>query len=138
MTMKPQQLDLFGSKSLNITYELKRQMRLAASKCGLSRDQIVDQMNAIAAREGMRTNVSKGALDNWFKDSDPGRLPSPAWLTIFCSVTGDRGSIEAMLRPLGCAVVDETGQRLLAWAEAEVERKRAAKRARLALEGLEL
>jgi len=138
MTTKPQQLDLFSNKSLNITYELKRCMRIAASASGLSRDQIVDQMNAIAAREGMRTSVSKAAVDNWLKDSDPGRLPSPPWLTIFCSVTGDRGSIEVMLHPLGCGVVDETGQRLLAWAEAEVERKRAAKRARLALEGLEL
>ena len=130
------QLDLFTNQSLNPTYEIKRQIRLASSGCNLSRDEIVDRMNKIAVQEGMRKTISKPTLDNWTKDSDPDRLPSLYWFTIFCRVVGTVAPIEAMLRPLGCGVMDQEDQRLLAWAKAEMEKRKATKRARLALEGL--
>jgi len=131
------QLDLFHNKSLNTTYEIKRSMRLAVSKSHLSREEIIDQMNKVAVQEGMRTTISKATLDNWIKDSDPGRLPLPPWLTIFCYVLHNTGPIAAMLNPLGCIVVEGDTQKLLVWAEAEFGRRRAAKKARTALANLE-
>jgi len=130
------QLDLFQSQTLNPTYEIKRQIRLLIAKSNMSRDEIVVRMNKIAVREGMRSTITKATIDSWTKDSDPGRLPSPAWLTIFCYVMGSLGPISVMASPLGCAVIDNEDQKLLAWAKAELEKKRASKRARLALESI--
>jgi len=134
---KTNQLDLFCDQTLNPTYEIKRQIRLAIINSNRSRDQIVDEMNTIAKIEGMQSSFSKSALDNWCKDSDPGRLPSPAWMTIFCAVTKDGGPIMAMIKPLGCSVLEEKDTKLLAWARAEMEKRKAMKRARLALEAIE-
>lgn len=132
------QLDLFQRISLNTTHEVKRLMRLAVSQSRLSREEIVDQMNRIAIQEGMRTSISKATLDNWLKESDQGRMPSPAWMTIFCYVLHNTGAIAAMLRPLECAVLSIKKQKLLLWAEAEKDKRTATKRARLALESLEV
>ena len=132
------QLDLFNNTSLNTTYEIKRQIRLALADCGLSRDEVADRMTEIAVKEGMRpgkkNGITRATLDNWCKDSEPERVPSIVWLTIFCHVAGTVKPIEALLRPVGCGVLRPEDMRLLAWARAEMDRKRAAKRARLAME----
>ena len=137
MNKIPHQLDLFNSQSLNPVYEIKRALRVALSKTHLSRDQVVDEMNRIAVMEGMRKSVSKASLDNWTKDSDPDRLPSLPWLTIFCRVLYDPSPIAAMLRPLGYNLIDERGRAILNWAESELSKKIAAKRAKLALAQIE-
>ncbi|MBW1666749.1 MAG: hypothetical protein JRJ66_01620 [Deltaproteobacteria bacterium] len=134
--LKSDQLALFRGQSINPTHEIKRQIRIALSSTRFSRDEVVDQINRIAAQEGIKRSISKATLDSWCKDSDHGRMPSPAWMTILCQVLGTTAPIEAMLRPLGCAVLDEKGMRVMVWAEAELEKRQAAKRARLALEVL--
>lgn len=83
MNKAAHQLDLFQSPSLNPTYEIKRQIRLALADTSLSRAEIADRMNEISAAEGMRKSITKAQLDNWAKDSDPDRLPSLPWMTIF-------------------------------------------------------
>ena len=137
MYKAPHQLDLFNNQSLNPTFEIKRQLRLELSRCGLSRDEVVDRMNGIAVREGLRKSISKASLDGWTKDSDPDRLPSLPWLTIFCRVVDSAAPIAAMIHPLGCGVVDPDDQVLLTWARAEKEKRRAMKKAKLALEAIE-
>lgn len=132
------QLDLFHRISLNTTHEVKRLMRIAVSRSRKSREEIADQMNKIAVQEGMRTSISKHTLDNWLKESDQGRMPSPAWLTIFCCTLHDTGPISAMLRPLDCAVVGQDQIKLLKWAQAEQAKRQAMKQARIALEALEV
>lgn len=133
MTIRGTQLDLFSPQSLDPTFELKRHLRLSLSKTNLSREQIADEMNKIASKEGMKKNVSKAVLDNWTKDSDPDRLPSLPWLIIFCRVMNDVSPITTLLRPLGCDLIDERGKTLLSWAEAELHRRKATRRARNAL-----
>jgi len=122
------QLDLFHTIALNPTHEIKRMMRLTVSKSHLSREEIIDRMNKISVDEGMRTTISKATLDNWLKDSDVGRMPSPAWLTIFCHVMDDVSSINAMLNPLGCIALDKDKRKLLTWAEIEFEKKKVTKK----------
>jgi hypothetical protein len=132
------QLDLFHQQSLNTTYETKRAMRMAVARSRKSREEIVDLINKVAVQENMRTTISKATLDNWLKDSDTGRLPMPAWMTIFCYVLHDYSPIAAMLAPLGCGVLTTEKQKLLAWAEAEQMKRTAVKRARIAYESLEV
>ncbi len=136
MNTSAHQLNLFQSSSLNPTYEIKRQLRLALAKSILSRDEVVDRMNEISVREGMRKTISKASLDNWTKDSDPGRLPSLPQLTIFCSVLDTVTPLAAMIRPLEGDIINKEDARLLMWARAEREKKQAAKRARLAEQSL--
>jgi len=131
------QQNLFNTHSLNPTYEIKRRIRIALSGVHHSRDEVADRMNEVAVREGMRQTISRQTLDNWAKDSDPGRLPSPAWLTIFCFVTGDTGPIEAMVKPLEWEILDQEQVRILRWGKAELAKRRASKQARIALEALE-
>ena len=45
---KEQQLSLFDQPTLNIDRDLHEHLNLSAKKCGLSRDQIVDDMNRLA------------------------------------------------------------------------------------------
>ena len=131
------QLDLFLEQNLNIVPEVKRQIRMALSGSALSRDQIVDQMNALAARDGLKRTVTRAALDSWCKDSDPGRMPGLAGLALFCRVLGTTGPISALARPLGCEIIGPEERKILAWGKAELEKRKAIKKARLAMEVLE-
>jgi hypothetical protein len=131
------QLSLFGDQNLNIVAEVKRQIRMALAKTTMSRDQIVDQMNALAARDGLRETMTKATLDGWCKDSDASRMPSIVRLVLFCHVLGTIEPFRAVTRPLGCDVVGPEEKAVLRWGKAELEKRRAAKRARLALENLE-
>ena len=137
MSRMPLQLDIFEPRSLNPTYEIKRQIRLALAECGLSRDQAADSMNDLAAQDGVRKKVSRVILDSWTKDSDPDRLPSLVWLNYFCEATRTLAPYLAAIRPLGGRVIGPDEVKLLKWAEAEMEKRAAAKKARLALEGIE-
>jgi hypothetical protein len=122
---------------LNPTHEIKRAIRHALSNTHLSRDQIVDLMNTAASKDGLCKTVSKSVLDSWTKESGADRLPSLPWLTIFCAVVGDPSPIAALLRPLGFGVIDDRGCVLLEWAEAEIEKKKATRRAKYALAAIE-
>jgi len=137
MNKTAHQLDLFKNLSLNPTYEIKRQIRLALAGSYLSRNEIADRMNEISAAEGMRKSITKAQIDNWAKDSDPDRLPSLPWLTIFCVVMNTAAPITAMIRPLGAEIISGEDALVLKWGRAEIAKKDAMKRARLALEAIE-
>jgi len=131
------QLDLFIEQNLNIVADVKREIRIALSKTHLSRDQVVDEMNRLAVRDGLKGTVTKVTLDGWCKDSDETRLPSLTRLVLFCRVMKSPAPVHAMVKPLGCEVIGPVEKKVLVWGQAEVVRKRAAKKARLALEVLE-
>ena len=137
MTSTQKQMDLFsGSPSLNATSEIKRQIRLALAASKLSREQIVDKYNEIAALESA-SRISKNTLDSWTKDSDPGRMPSLLNLNYLCEVLGTLAPYAAAILPLGAMVVGPEDLRLLNWAWAEQARRAAVKKAKLALMELE-
>lgn len=131
------QLELFKSRSLNPVHEIKRQIRLILSNSTLSRDQIAEKMNLLASKEGMPGRVTKARLDSWCKDSDQSRIPSSSELVLFCYVMKNNGPLDALASPLFLNVIDYEDQKLLAWAKAEIEKKKAIKRARIALEEIE-
>ena len=131
------QMTLFDQPELDITYKCKRAMRLAIAGSRLSRAEIADAMTEICADEGVKERVAKTTVDNWTKDSARDRMPQAPLMTIFCSVLKDIGPIQEMVRPLGYRIIDPDEQRILAWAKAELEKKAAARKARLAFEILE-
>ncbi len=137
MVTTQKQMDLFsGSRSLNATHEIKRQIRLALAASNLSREQIVDKYNDLAGLESA-SRISKAALDSWTKDSDPGRMPSLLNLNYLCEVLDTLAPYIAAIRPLGAKVVGPDEIRLLNWAKAEQAKRSAAKKAKLALMEIE-
>jgi len=131
------QMDLFIEQNLNIVADVKREIRIALSKTHLSRDEVVDEMNTLAVRDGLKGTVTKAAIDGWCKDSDESRLPSLPRLVLFCRVLTTAAPIQAMVRPLGCEAIGPKEKKVLAWGQAELEKRRAIKKARLAMEVLE-
>lgn len=137
------QMNLFQDaqdmQNFNVVYEVKRQIRLALSESRLSRDQVVDEVNRLAGRDGSTyRTITKAALDSWCKDSDPSRMPGLNCLVILCRVLGTLGPINAMLGPLGAQAIDGKEAGILAWGRAEMERRQATKKARIAAEALNL
>jgi hypothetical protein len=130
-------LNRIESQSFNVTYPVKRAIRLALTGSRLSRDQIVDRMNEIAVREGLRSTISKASLDNWAKDSDPHRLPSLTWTVIFCKAVDDFNVLTELAQPFGLEVINKRQQNLLEWAEADLQRRKATRRAERALAEIE-
>jgi hypothetical protein len=94
-------------------------------------------VNELAAVEGIGIKLTKATLDSWLKD-DPHRMPGPQALVLICRVLGAIGPIMALAKPLGAAVIDKDDARVLAWGRAEMQRRKAARRAKLALEAIEV
>ena len=132
------QLPLFSRKSLNPVFEIKRQIRLVLSTSHLSRDQIADRMNELSAKESMPgQKMTKVKIDSWCKDSDPSRLPSLVELVLFCAVTDNPSPLAALADSLGCRLIDPEEIKILAYGKAELVKRQAVKKARLALEEVE-
>ena len=132
------QLNLFDRTELDITYKCKRAMRLAIAGSHFSRTEIADMMTAVCVDEGVKERVAKTTVDNWTKDSARDRMPQVSLMTIFCAATKNVGPIEEMVRPLGYQVIGPEDRRILVWAKAELAKKAAARKARLAFESLEV
>lgn len=124
-----QQLGLFGP-SLNVKARLKSAMREALKTCDLSRQQIVDRMNRLAANEGIAggrgSKISPANLDAWVSKEKQNLIPVHL-LTIFCVAVNDSRPIEILAAP--CPEYQRK-MKLLAWAECEIQAKRVAKRRR--------
>lgn len=133
------QLPLFPDHNLNVVYEIKRQIRLTLSESRMSRDEVADEMNRLASRDNVNTrHMNRDTLDGWCKDSETTRLPGLAGMVLFCRVMGTLAPIRAMLQVLGADVIGPDDAALLTWARAERDRRRASRRARLAMEALEV
>ena len=132
------QLNLWDSPSLDPTTRVKAAMREALSgayAAGVTRDNVVDEMNRLASLEGLSTNgngkrVTKHLLDKWVSTAADGHRVPLHLLLIFCRATGSNLPIKALAAPLGLDVIDDEERKKLAWAEAEIERKKTAQLAR--------
>jgi len=119
---QPIQIPLFDAPTFNITKLQKETMNAAAKNCGLSRDQIVDQMNDLAGRYGVNL-VSNGALtldtfEKWLNPNELNRQMPMKALPIFCAVVRDTSAMDVMARPVGSRVIGHEDQQLLKWAKA--------------------
>lgn len=133
-----EQLELFDGQSLNPVPRVKEAMRRAIKQSGLSRDQVVDSMNALNRVEGLSTNgrakqISLDMLEKWLSDSADHLLPWKLF-PVFCRVVNSINPIKALCAPLNAEVIDKTEAPLLRWARFEME-KRQIKKQQRRLEG---
>ncbi|MDH5525569.1 MAG: hypothetical protein OEY01_16500 [Desulfobulbaceae bacterium] len=120
--MSPQQLDLFSQPTIvTVVRDIKAAMNQAVKDSGKSRDQVIDLMNAISARHGIRLNgkggLSKDTFEKWLNIEEEARMPSIKGLTVFCAALGTAKPIEMMVKLLGGMIIEGADITLLRWAK---------------------
>ncbi len=115
---------------------IKISMNEAIKSSTLSREQIVEEMNKLAAVAGIRCNgkaqkITVALLDKWVAPgSDAHHIPLKL-LPLFCRVVGNNLPLEVYAKSFcGARIISEDAYQVLQWALAEIESRRARKMAR--------
>ena len=141
---RPSQLDLFIDVPRDPVPLLKSAMSESIKSCSLSREQIVDSMNLMMSRAGVTTNgrnqgVTLAVLDKWCAPSAREHVIPLRVLPFFCRAAGSNLALEAYsLAYDGIEIISADRSKTLAWAEAEIDLKRARARARKLAEEVQL
>lgn len=137
--MVGQQLRIF-KPSLNATSRLKAAMREAIKNCPLSRQEIVDQMRALAKTEGLGggrgSAISLATLDAWVAETKSHLIPVNL-LPLFCDVTKDGAPVAILAAANGFSLIGSQDRQLLEWARAEIRTRQLAKKKKRILAELE-
>lgn len=126
------QLNLFNQPSLNIGKSLKEQLAKTARESRLSREELLDRMNDLATRYGVRllkgngNNLTMATFEKWLNPEAMEHIPSINSLVVFCAVTEDLEPMREALAPLGGKLIDEDDVKLLLWAK-EYQRAKDAR-----------
>lgn len=130
----PAQMSLFDAiPTYNIERNTKEALAKAAKNSGLSREEIVEQMNriadmfGIALTRGKDSRLSLDVLDKWLNTSDLTRSMPVRALPIFCKVVNNPEPLQEIVRPLGLQIINDSERRLLEWAKAYKQARRAQK-----------
>lgn len=128
------QLDLFQPTLSTTIRDVKSAMNHAIRESGRSRDQVLDSMNEMAARHGIRLNgragLSKDTLEKWLAPDDETRIPTIKGLTVFCAVLGTLEPFAVMIGLLGGEVIGGKDITLLKWARGYQQTKNLRKEMR--------
>lgn len=124
MASRPVQLHLFEDvPSFNVEPDIKKAMQQAVDECGLSRAQVVDELNRVGKRFGVHLTKGNGGLsvatfEKWLNPNADGNFPSVKALLIFCAVLKDCGLkvLNILVKPLGYQVIGRRDAQLLDWA----------------------
>lgn len=138
-----EQISLFDRPTLNIDTSFKKACAAAAAKCGLSRDQIVDAMNALAADYGIHLVKGGGkltlpAFEKWLNGNDCERPMPLKAVAVFCAVVKSPEPIRAIAAPLGLMVAGAEDQQLLKWAKANLRAREARREMKRIEDDLEI
>ncbi len=131
------QLSLFNDPSAGLATlmaQVKSAMNASASRCGLSREQIVDKMNATAKSGGVSLcrgnarSVTLATLEKWLNPANSEHIPTLVAVNVFCLVVDNIAPLEAMLNLHGCGVMTPQDKKLRDYADAILEEREAKKR----------
>jgi hypothetical protein len=123
------QLSLRDQVRLDPTDLLKVSMKEAIDRSGLSRPQVVDEMNRLSMIAGIPVRITEAILDKWLARGSSGHVIPVRQLPIFCQAVKSFAPLAALLPP-GAEIVTGDELRVLRWALAEAERRRVAKEVR--------
>jgi hypothetical protein len=130
------QLNLFSQPSLNVGKSLKEQLALSAKDSRYSRDELLDRMNDLADRYGVRLVKGNGrgltmaTLEKWLNPEAMQHTPGINGLLVFCAALDDLEPMREVLAPLGGMLIDESDVKLLLWAKEYHRAKDARSRMR--------
>ena len=134
------QLNLFNQPSLNVGKKLKAQMATSARDSKYSWEELLDRMNDLASRYGVRLVKGNGhgltmaTLEKWLNPEAMEHVPGINSLMIFCAALEDLAPMREVLAPLGGMLIGDDDVKLLLWAK-EYHR---AKDARIRMRKLEM
>ncbi len=135
--VSPTQLDLFSQPTFGtVIRDIKIAMKEAVELSGLSREQVVDAMNELALRHGVRLNngnakaLTKETLEKWVNPKEESHVPPIKALPIFCAVVKTTAPLNVQARVIGGMLISEDDIKLLRWAKASWKAKRARKEIR--------
>lgn len=117
------QLSLFSQPSLNVGKKFKEQLARSAKESRYSREELLDRINDLADRYGVRLVKGNGrgltiaTLEKWLNPEALDYMPSINSLVIICAALGDLQPMQEMLAPLGGMLIDESDMKLLLWAK---------------------
>jgi len=117
------QLNLFNQISFNINRSLSDQMAQSVKQSGLSRDEVLDRMNDLADRYGVRLlkgngqSLTMATFEKWLNPNAKEYIPSPNALVVFCGAVEDLEPMRVLLSPLGGLIIEEQDVKLLQWAK---------------------
>jgi len=130
------QLNLFSQPSLNVGKKLKEQMASSARESKFSREELLERMNDLAGRYGVRlvkgngNGLTMATLAKWLNPEAMEHMPGINSLVILCAALGDLEPMREMLAPLGGMLIDEDEVKLLLWAKEYHRAKEARNRMR--------
>lgn len=141
--MKAQQLSLF-TESTQIMQAgafvpaIKAALRRAAEESGMSREQIVDAMNAITLATGKQLTAGRSkkihqdTLDKWLASEEKDHVPSLLAVHVFCVAAKTHTPLVAWITLLGggVEVMTEEDRFFRDYGRAIIEREDAAEKAK--------
>lgn len=136
---KQTQLSLFDQPTFNTVYPQKEAMNQAVKESGLSREELVEKMNALAVKYGVslangsNKELTMATFEKWLNPTDISRQMPMRALPIFCAICGDPGPMAVLARPTGFQIIGQEDHQLLKWARA-YQKARAAKQVMRRLE----
>ncbi|WP_027181635.1 hypothetical protein [Oleidesulfovibrio alaskensis] len=135
------QLSLFDNVANRVALldrEIKSAMNEACkhfcSRNRVSREEVVDRMNALALQAGVRLTggnakqLSDQILAKWLSPSSPEHMPSHRALAVFCDVVGSLEPLAVQAAVHGGTVIDESQRLRLEQAEVEDQIKALQRR----------
>lgn len=128
------QLNLFDALATDAGPGLKAAINQAVADSGLSREQVVDRVNALAGLVGVTTNGRAGKLTidllNKYCSTDPHYLPGARLIPLICRATGSIAPIAALAKSCGATVISADDLKLLEWAQLQARQKADQRRLR--------
>ena len=115
---------------------IKEAMRLSIKRTSVSREEVVDYMNALAEVAGVPP-ISKDSLDQW-TSNDPKRVIPFLYVEFFCRATQSRMLGEVPLRQFGGKWITDAEAEMLELGIAEIHRINSEEKKRLILENVRL
>lgn len=112
---------------------IKAAMARAAKTSRFSREQILDQMNAIALESGERMTrgraktISLDTLDKWLAPDEREHVPGLKALHIFCIALDDPSPLQSWLAAFGCEAMTPEDRKLRDYGRACIENKARAR-----------
>lgn len=98
-------------------------MAQSVKQSGLSRDEVLDRMNDLADRYGVRLlkgngqSLTMATFEKWLNPNAKEYIPSPNALVVFCGAVEDLEPMRVLLSPLGGLIIEEQDVKLLQWAK---------------------
>ena len=107
-------------------------MAASAKASRLSREELLDRMNELASRFGVRlvkgngSGLTMATLEKWLNPEAMEHMPGINSLLVFCAALEDLEPMREVLTPLGAMLIDENDVKLLLWAK-EYQRAKDAR-----------